>query len=122
MNMTWNLDSLYPSFESEKLKGDRELLGQLIIDLKTWAEGNLKLEGVSVAAIEDFLRLYNDYKSVYVCLLAYAELTLSADSSSEEAMNLADDIEHLSSEIAGVVAGFKRWISTCEHIDELIVS
>ncbi|MGE7615234.1 M3 family oligoendopeptidase [Paenibacillus sp. NPDC101420] len=122
MNMTWNLDSLYPSFESEKLKGDRELLGQLIIDLKAWAEGNLKLEGVSVAGIEDFLRLYNDYKSVYVCLLAYAELTLSADSSSEEAMNLADDIEHMSSEIAGVVAGFKRWISTCEHIDELIVS
>lgn len=122
MNMTWNLDSLYPSFESEKLKGDRELLSQLIIDLKAWAEGNLKREGVSVAAIEDFLRLYNDYKSVYVCLLAYAELTLSADSSSEEAMNLADDIEHVSSEIAGVVAGFKRWISTCDHIDELIVS
>lgn len=34
MNMTWNLDSLYPSFESEKLRRDRELLGQLIIDLK----------------------------------------------------------------------------------------
>jgi hypothetical protein len=33
MNMTWNLDRLYPSFESEKLRGDRELLSQLIIDL-----------------------------------------------------------------------------------------
>ncbi len=122
MNMTWNLDSLYPSFESEKLRGDRELLSQHIIDLKAWAEGNLKREGVSTAAIEDFLRLYNDYKSVYVCLLAYAELTLSADSRCEEAMNLADDIEHLSSEITGVVAGFKRWVSSCDHIDELIIS
>ncbi|MNO37804.1 Oligoendopeptidase F, plasmid [compost metagenome] len=122
MNMTWDLDSLYPSFESEKLKGDRELLRQHIRDLKAWAEGNLKHEGVSVTAIEEFLRLYNDYKSVYVCLLAYAELTLSADSSCEQAMNLADDIEHFSSEIAGVAAGFKRWISTCDHMDELIIS
>ncbi|HEY4431163.1 MAG TPA: M3 family oligoendopeptidase [Paenibacillus sp.] len=122
MNMTWNLDSLYPSFESEKLKGDRALLRQHIADLKEWAKGNLKREDVSITAIEEFLKIYNDYKSVYVCLLAYAELTLSANSSSEQAINLADDIEQVSSEIAGVAAGFKRWISTCDHLDELIVS
>jgi len=105
MNMTWNLDSLYPSFESEKLRGDRELLSQHIQDLKLWAENNLKGTNVTVAPVEEFLRLYNDYKSVYVCLLAFAELTLSADNSSEEAMNLADDIENVNSEVTGVVVG-----------------
>ncbi|WP_340007092.1 hypothetical protein MHH52_05320 [Paenibacillus sp. FSL K6-0276] len=122
MNMTWNLDSLYPSFESEKLRGDRELLSQHIQDLKLWAENNLKGTNVTVAPVEEFLRLYNDYKSVYVCLLAFAELTLSADNSSEEAMNLADDIENLNSEVTGVVVGFKRWVSSCDHLDMLIAS
>ncbi|WP_339317238.1 M3 family oligoendopeptidase [Paenibacillus sp. FSL R10-2734] len=122
MNMTWNLDCLYPSFESEKLSGDRKLLSQHIQDLKIWADGNLKRKDVSAVAIENFLRLYNDYKGVYICLLAYAELTLSADNNSEEAMNLVDDIENANSEITGVVVGFKRWVSICEHLDMLIAS
>ncbi|MEK4258311.1 M3 family oligoendopeptidase [Paenibacillus sp. FSL L8-0499] len=122
MNMTWNLDSLYPSFESEQLKRDRKLLGQHIQDLKRWAEHHLNVKDVTAMPVEGFLRIYNDYKSIYVCLLAYAELTLSADSCCEEAMNLADDIEEANSEIIGVVVAFKRWFSTCDHMDELIVS
>jgi pepF/M3 family oligoendopeptidase len=122
MNMTWNLDRLYPSFESSELRGDRGLLSQHIQALKQWAKSNLKAIGVTAAPVEDFLRIYNDYKSVYVCLLAYAELTLSADSSHAEAMNLADDIEHMNSEIAGIVAAFNGWVSTCQHIEELIDS
>ncbi|OMD09108.1 hypothetical protein BSO21_29615, partial [Paenibacillus odorifer] len=122
MNMTWNLDSLYPSFESEQLKRDRKLLDQHIQDLKRWAEHHLKVKDVTAMSVEGFLRIYNDYKSIYVCLLAYAELTLSADRGSEEAMNLADDIEEANSEIIGVVVAFKRWFSTCDHMDELIVS
>lgn len=122
MNMTWNLDSLYPSFESEKLRGDRALLGHHIQELKQWAEKRLNAIEVTAEPVEEFVRLYNEYKSVYVCLLAYVELTLSADSGCEEAMNLADDIENANSEIVGVVVGFNRWLSTCDHMDELIIS
>lgn len=120
MNMRWNLDKIYPSFDSEKLNGDRERLSQRIQDLKECAQNDFVANKVTAMAIEKFLRLYNDYKSVYVCLMAYAELQLSADSSCEEAMILADEIEDMDAVVIGILASFKRWISACDHIDELI--
>ncbi|MFC3748934.1 M3 family oligoendopeptidase [Paenibacillus sp. GCM10012306] len=122
MNMTWDLDSLYPSFESEKLKEDRNRLDQYIEGLKEWAAANLHTAGPTPAATEAFLRKHNQYKSVYVCLMAYAELVLSADGSSQEAISLLDDIEHANAEIVGIIAGFKRWCADCENLDELVGS
>ncbi|NUU63560.1 M3 family oligoendopeptidase [Paenibacillus agri] len=122
MNMTWDLDSLYPSFESEKLKEDRNRLDQYIEGLKEWAAANLHIEGPTPTATEAFLRIYNQYKGVYVCLMAYAELVLSADGSSQEAINLLDDIEKVNAEIASVIAGFKRWLAAEPNMDELIES
>ncbi|MRN51640.1 M3 family oligoendopeptidase [Paenibacillus monticola] len=122
MNMTWNLDTLYPSFESPKLRADRELLDQHSRALNQWTKSKLANTQGPTAAIEAFLRLYNQYKSVYVCLLAYAELILSADSDNKEAMNLADDIEQVNSEIAGTIAGFKLWLAGCENVDKFIGS
>ncbi|MFE4713010.1 M3 family oligoendopeptidase [Paenibacillus sp. NPDC056722] len=119
MGMTWDLNSLYPSFESGKLKEDRSRLGQYIEDLKEWATANLHTEGPTPASTEAFLRIYNQYKGVYVCLMAYAELVLSADGSSQEAINLLDDIENANAGIGGVIAGFKRWYANCENLDEL---
>ncbi|MFF2911811.1 M3 family oligoendopeptidase [Paenibacillus sp. NPDC057934] len=119
MNMTWDLDSLYPSFESDKLKEDRRRLGQYIEDLKEWAMANLHTAGPTPAATEAYLRIYNQYKGVYVCLMAYAELVLSADGSSQEAIHLLDDIENANAEIVGLLAGFKRWYANCENLDEL---
>lgn len=119
MNMRWNLDNIYPSFDSEKLSADRERLSRHIQDLKECAQNDFVANKVTAVASEKFLRLYNDYKSVYVCLMAYAELQLSADSSCEEAMILADEIEDRDAEVIGIFTSFKRWISACDHINEL---
>jgi pepF/M3 family oligoendopeptidase len=120
MNMTWNLDSLYPSFESDKLKEDRRRMGQYIDEL--WAAENLQSKGPSTALTVAFLSIHNSYKGVYISLMAYAELVLSADSSDTEAMNLLDDIEKENAEIAGLLAGFKRWMAACANVDQLIGS
>lgn len=42
MDLTWNLDKLYTSFNSEKFKRDGELLNQHITNLNEWATKNLK--------------------------------------------------------------------------------
>lgn len=122
MNMTWDLDTIYPSFDSPKLSADRELLDQHSKALNQWTKCKLANTQGPAAAIEAFLRLYNQYKSIYVCLLAYAELILSADSDHMDAMNLADDMEQMNAEIAGTVASFKLWLAGCENVDEFIRS
>ncbi|MBU3128670.1 M3 family oligoendopeptidase [Clostridium tagluense] len=120
MDLTWNLDTLYTSFNSEKFKGDVELLNQYIANLNKWAEKNLKDRSNATFKIEEFLKLYNEYKSLYSCLDCYSYLILSADSSNIEAMDVLDDIEDRDSSVIETFVSFNNWLKYFNNIDELI--
>jgi hypothetical protein len=68
MDLTWNLDTLYTSFNSEKFKYDGELLNKHIANLNEWSVKNFKDTNNAATKIEEFLKLYNEYKSLYSCL------------------------------------------------------
>lgn len=119
MNLTWDLETLYPSFDSDKFQRDRELLGQYIIDLNVM---NLKDSNGVTSAMEEFLKRYNAFKSVYSCLSSYAELVLSADSSNTEAMDILDDIEKIGSEVTDTFVRFNKWLISHENLDEIMDS
>jgi len=122
MNLTWNLDALYTSFNSEKFKGDMEVLNQQITNLNEWAEKNLKNSNRVTFKIEEFLKLYNQYKSLYSCLSCYAYLIISSDSLNIEAMNTLDDIEYTDSSVTETSVRFIKWLNNFDNIDELIDS
>jgi hypothetical protein len=42
MELTWELDSLYPSFQSEKYRQDRKLLAEYAEHLNQWVTGHLQ--------------------------------------------------------------------------------
>lgn len=120
MDLTWNLDTLYTSFDSEKFKGDVELLNQHIANLNQWAEKNLKDSNRATFKIEEFLKFYNKYKSLYSCLFLYSYLILSADSSNVEAMDVLDDMEDKDSSVIETFVTFNKWLKDFNNIDELI--
>ena len=120
MDLTWNLDTLYTSFNSPKFKGDVELLNHHIANLNQWAEENLKDTNRPAFKIEEFLKLYNEYKSLYSCLSCYAYLILNSDSSNIEAMNVLDDIEYKDSAVTESFVRFNKWLISFNNIDELI--
>ena len=120
MDLTWNLDALYTSFNSEKFKGDVELLNQHISDLNGWDTKDLKNTNNAASKIQEFLKLYNEYKSLYCCLYSYAELTSCSDNSNVEAMNVLDDIEYRNSLVTDYFVKFNKWLNSLNNIDELI--
>ncbi|PRR81183.1 M3 family oligoendopeptidase [Clostridium vincentii] len=120
MDLTWNLDTLYTSFKSEKFKGDVELLNQNIANLNDWATKKMKDTNNAASKIQEFLKLYNKYKSLYCCLYSYAELTSCSDSSNIEAMNVLDDIEYKNSLVTDSYVKFNNWLNSLNNIDELI--
>ncbi|MGH4123850.1 MAG: M3 family oligoendopeptidase [Clostridium sp.] len=120
MDLTWNLDTLYTSFNSEKFKGDEELLNEYIINLNKWAEKNLKDRSNATFKIEEFLNLYNEYKSLYSCLYCYAYLISSADCSNVEAMDVLDNMEDRDSSVIETFVSFNNWLKHFNNIDELI--
>ena len=120
MELTWDLDTLYTSFSSEKFKYDEELLNKHIANLNEWASKNLKDTNGAASKIEEFLKLYNEYKSLYSCLFCYAYLILNSDNSNVDAMNILDDIEEKDSVVTTVFVNFNKWLNNFNNIDELI--
>ena len=120
MDLTWNLDTLYTSFNSEKFKRDGELLNQHIINLNDWVTKNLKDTNSTASKIQEFLNLYNEYKSLYCCLYSYAELISCSDSSNIESMNVLDDIEYKNSLVTDSYVKFSKWLNSLNNIEELI--
>lgn len=120
MNLTWDLETLYPCFESEKFKEDQELLRQYITELNEWASVNLHDHERAAVKMEDFLRRYNAFRSVYTCLYSYAELILNADSSNTEAMSVLDDIVDMSSAATDAFVKFNKWLKGLDRLDTII--
>lgn len=120
MDLTWNLDTLYTSFNSEKFKGDMKLLDHHIANLNKWALRNLADINRASSKIEEFLKLYNEYKSVYSCLSCYSYLILSSDSTNIEAMNVLDDLDYKGTSIIETFVKFNKWLNSLNNIDELI--
>ncbi|MEC0168403.1 M3 family oligoendopeptidase [Paenibacillus graminis] len=126
MELTWELDSLYPSFQSEKYRQDRKLLAEYAEHLNQWVTGHLQNriqnERDSAQAIEQFLKQYNAYKSVYLCLFSYAELRFSLDRNDAEAMNQMDELEDAAAAAGEAHASFSKWLARMTDLKAVIAS
>lgn len=64
MDLTWNLDKLYTSFDSEDFKNDIKEIKEYIftineLDIDSWPK-----DKNCVSKVEEFLRLTNEYKKI----------------------------------------------------------
>jgi pepF/M3 family oligoendopeptidase len=124
MQLTWDLDSIYPSFQSEQFQQDRRLVETLAGELGTWAAANLHHGQDAAGVMGDFLRQYNDFKSIYIRLFSYAELSFSADSGNSEAMNYMDELEEVTGGAGEALVSFSKWLAkvNAEELETSIAS
>lgn len=111
MQLTWDLSSIYPSFQSEQFQRDRVLVETLAGKLKMWSVSQMNDGQDTAGVMGEFLRQYNAYKLVYLRLFSYAELRFSADSGSTEAMNLMDELEEATRGAEEALVNFSKWLA-----------
>lgn len=117
--LTWDLEGIYPSFESEQLQQDRVLAETLAGELGTWAAAQQRDPGQAAAGVmQDFLRQYNAYLQIYLRLFSYAELRFSADNDCTEAVRLMDGLEEINTGAGEALVRFSKWIGAISA-DEL---
>ena len=127
MNMKWNLDTLYTSFESNEFLNDIKELDTNITKLNSWVEKEL----IESAAIQDnnaeigniirkYLDSYINIRKLYSALSSYAELTFSVDASNNTAKKYTEILEQKLPEITKATVKFTRWISLVKNIDKVI--
>lgn len=120
MDLTWNLDKIYTSFDSENFKNDMKLIKKYIftineLDINCWQN-----DKSCVSKIEEFLRLINEYKKIYSKISAYAYLIYNADSENIKAMNTLDEIEDINLELTEAFVRFSWWLREIKDLDAII--
>lgn len=124
MNMRWNLDALYTSFDSANYQNDIKELDTNIAELNSWAETEFLKDpddknnpADTGDVIKKYLDSYINIKKLLFGLSSYAELTFSVDASNNTAKKYTEILEQRLPEITKGAVLFTRWISKIKNLD-----
>lgn len=79
IEMRWNLDNIYKSFYSDEFQKDVARLQVSVKEINKWVEEYLDNMENAAIKIETYLKINNEYRSIYLRLQSYAELMASID-------------------------------------------
>lgn len=111
----WNLDKLYPSFESEKFKGDLEKMDVVIKKLNGF-KGQFDPNGGN---LESYLKTLIEYFVLDITLEEFCSLSKATDATNKDAIKYLNTLSNKSSEITEVMTMADKWITGLD-IEKLI--
>lgn len=121
MDYNWNLDTIYPSFESDAYKADIARIESLTVKLNTecdaWqncSDPKSTLESV----LKDLMELYEKLYTV----VGFASLKFTVNTSDAEAISHYEKGEQMVTELTKPDVKFARFVGGLTNLDELIES
>ncbi len=107
MDLKWDIDSIYPSADSEEFRKDIEKYKALLNELNIWANENMNI--YSAEGLEKYIELKNRLMS-FNKLEIYLNLALSVDTENEALGKALDALEGIISEEAVHEALFSQFL------------
>jgi oligoendopeptidase F len=111
----WNLDRLYPSFDSKEFNEDLIRLDENIAELNNYKD---RLDD-SVETVEGYLKTLIKSATLYRTLGAFSSLTKSTNTSDSNAIKYINLLSNKYSETTEVETRAKKWIANLD-IDAII--
>ena len=105
MEKRWNLDQLYLSFQDENFLKDIETLKEMLEDMKKYPQ-----KQKSENDLKDYLKEANAFEDLVEKIYAFISLTMSSDTTSQDALKYSSIIETLLAGFADTQAKIHRWI------------
>ena len=122
MNVLWNLDDLYTSFQSEEFLADIELAKKEIGELSSWAGENFASKDNAAEKIATFINRVNNDSKPLRKLAPYCMLVRSVDESNKDAKKYEDIVRNIMSDMAKPDVLFKAYVGSLDNLDSLIAS
>lgn len=120
MNVRWNLDALYTSFESQDFKNDLEKCYKKIDEIKAWVHENLKSFDNSVEKIEKYLGLQIEFLNIFEKLISFARLNSDVDAKNETATQIVYKLQNKYIELTQPSVTFEKWLNSLEDLHSII--
>lgn len=122
MELSWSLDELYTSFDSEAFKQDISKCTKFAHEIKQWVMENTADKERPKSKIEEFIDKMINFSSIISRLSGYAYLTQSVDAKNRKADKIIEELEKIASELAEPETVFQKWISSLEKLEDIIAS
>lgn len=118
MEHKWNLDSLYKSFEDNKLIDDKKMLKELLEDNVKWANENL--EKLSTKVLEEVISRSRKSYALFDKLFNFGQLSFSTNVKDEKAMKLIEFCENLLGREKEFEVAVKEGLKKCDSLEAVI--
>lgn len=118
----WNLDALYPSFESKEFQDSLVLIEKLIAESNSYALKEFNGTDGALEKIKTFIVKSEELRSLLIRSFVFCSLTLATDAMNEEAKKYLNKMQQLSSKTTLASTKFSKWIPKIQNLDELIKS
>ena len=118
----WNLDALYPSFESKEFQDSLILIEKLIEESTSYALKEFNDTSDALNKIKAFIVKSEELRSLLIRSFVFCSLTLATDAMNEEARKYLNKMQQLSSKTTLSSTKFSKWIPTIGNLDDLIDS
>lgn len=116
MEMLWNLDKLYKSFDDPKLKSDIEKLKEMMSEMQQICEVEFATTDDSKKKLINIINKSNEFEDLISNIYSFASLTYSVDTTNMQALGIIEKVEKLLPEIAVIEVQFTRWLTKLEDI------
>lgn len=117
MNMRWDLDVLYTSFDSPECEQDWEQLCRETEEVKSWASEQLGNQENAVVKMEAYITKMTSILQKQNRLYSFAELTASVDAKNEKALQMVERIQNQSVELVEPNVQFQKWLGAVDDLD-----
>ncbi len=120
MDMRWNLNEIYTSFESDAFKKDIQLLNDQIKENISWVEENCKSYDNTKEKLAEYLTTSNVFENLVHRLFSFASLSSSVNVKNEIANKTMEQLSNKLAELAKSEALFEKWVGGIEDLNTLI--
>lgn len=122
MNMRWNLDKLYTSFESEEFKSDLQKANEYIEKSKAYCDENFNSQDNAKEKLENYLNMSVELRKLISRIMSFASLTSSVEAKNKTALMTLDKMRNKLTELTKPGVIFQKWLSSINNLDEIIDS
>jgi pepF/M3 family oligoendopeptidase len=116
----WNLDALYSSFDSKAFLDDLDKIEKLIKQGNDYALKEFNDVENAEEKLEKYILASEELRSVLLKAYAFCSLTMSTDTTNENAMKYLNKLQVLSSQTTTATTKFSKWVPKIQNIKELI--
>ena len=117
MEMLWNLDKLYKSFEDEKLEKDIVETGRRLKELDEKITSAIESNDHSMKVLEWFIDKSNELGDLISNVYIYANLNYSVDTNNMKALKVMERVEKYLPSLAVLDVKFTKWLKSLEKIE-----